>query len=71
MIGFTCPVCHRSFAYEDVIICVTPGRRKHRRGRIAWNRDGICAECAKREEQEHDYQKDSGDLQKPEKRGAV
>ena len=65
MIGFVCPVCHRAFAYEDVVICVTASRRKHRRGRIAWNRDGICAECARREEQEHGNQEDCGDLQEP------
>lgn len=47
--AFYCPVCKR-------IICgvavAAPPRRKNLRGRIAWSRDGICAECARKEQNE-------------------
>jgi len=48
---FICQKCGRMLA-GNCITVVTAERRKNRRGRIAWNRDGICAECAKKEEKE-------------------
>ena len=45
---FFCPLCKRLYTDPGLVIVVTDERRKHRRGRIAWNRDGICPYCAKR-----------------------
>ncbi len=45
---FICPKCKRMLVGER-IVAVTEERRKNHRGRIAWNRDGICAECAEKE----------------------
>lgn len=48
MIPFICPICHKVYQDGETIIVVGPDRRKHRRGRIAWTRDGICLSCAEK-----------------------
>lgn len=45
---FACQKCGRVLAGNRVTV-VTAERRKNRLGRIAWSRDGICAECAEKE----------------------
>ena len=46
---FCCPICKRLYIHQDGVIVVTAERRQHRRGRIAWSRDGICLNCAARQ----------------------
>ena len=43
---FYCPTCKR---FVHGVAVAAPPKRKNMRGRIAWDRDGICAECAKKE----------------------
>ena len=47
---FRCPICRRWVSRD--VVAVTAKTRKNRLGRIAWIRDGICVDCAAKEDQE-------------------
>lgn len=47
--AFYCPVCNR---FVVGVAVVAPPKRKNKRGRIAWSRDGICAECERKEKKQ-------------------
>lgn len=56
-----CPVCGRMFRDGETVVVVTGARRKNRRGRIAWSRDGICLACAEKEQEEKEHEHSHSD----------
>ena len=49
--AFICPICGKLYRDGETVVVVAPPRRKNRRGRIAWSRDGICLRCYEKEEE--------------------
>lgn len=48
--GQFCSRCGRWVGEKEVVMVTAATRRNPHAGRIAWTRDGVCRDCAKREE---------------------